>query len=316
MRVARHQTNSARASFRSAPAGQDHCGSADFGVGLTYWAVGRQNVYDDPSFFAGYRKMRANRAGLHENVVHPALPLLLEGDLLGSRILDLGCGDGWFCKIALEGGAEAVVGIDPSYRMLADARASITDSRASFVQGFVEDAEFEASSFDLIASIFALHYVEDFVGVTRSIARWLVPGGVLAVVVEHPVMTCQHELDWVRDDGGEPIAWPVCNYHDEGGRVEHWFIDGVVKYHRRIETIVNALREAHFTIERLIEPAPAPEIVEFGRGRSSLIRPEVLGIRARKATIGRSVGASFANAAHASGLPQGRATTFMHRVGG
>lgn len=159
-----------------------------------------------------------------------------------------------------------------------------------FVQEFVEDAEFEAASFDLVASIFALHYVENFARVTQSIARWLAPGGVLALVIEHPVMTCQHELDWVRDDRGEPIAWPVCNYQDEGGRVEHWFIEGVIKYHRRIETIVSALVRAHFTIEKLIEPAPAPRMVDSGRGRSSLIRPEVLGIRARKPTTGRSFG--------------------------
>ena len=116
----------------------------------------------------------------------------------------------------------------------------------------------------------------------RSVASWLAPGGVFVLVVEHPVATCQRRLDWI-EENGELVAWPVLDYHDDGARTEHWYVDGVVKYHRRVETIVSTLIEAGLALETLVEPAPTREAVErAGRGKSGLIRPEVLGIRAIK----------------------------------
>src|SRR6266540_2363436 len=110
--------------------------------------MARQNIYDNPEFFAGYRNLRDNLTGLHENVVQPALPRLLPDDLSGKRVLDLGCGEGWFCQVALDGGARSVVGVDPSALMLERARASIRDPRASFVHTFAEDASFEEGTFE------------------------------------------------------------------------------------------------------------------------------------------------------------------------
>lgn len=75
-------------------------------------------------------------------------------------------------------------------------------------------------------------------------------------------------------------------YHEDGARSEHWYVDGVVKYHRRIETVVNTLVAAGFAIESLIEPAPTPEAFErAGRGKTGLIIPEVLGLRAARSRL-------------------------------
>lgn len=242
--------------------------------------MARQNIYDDPEFFAGYRNLRDNLIGLHENVIRPALPRLLPDDLAGKRVLDLGCGEGWFCRVALDAGADSVVGVDPSERMLEWARASSSDPRVRLVRAFAEDALFEPESFDVVVSILALHYVEDYAGVVAAVARWLAPGGVFAFLVEHPVATCQRRLDWIIEDD-ELVAWPVFDYHDEGPRTEHWYVEGVVKYHRTVETMVDGLFDAGFLLERLIEPAPTRQAIErAGRGGSGLIRPEVLGIRA------------------------------------
>ena len=66
--------------------------------------MSRQNVYDEAEFFAGYSQMRARRTGLHERVVDGVLRRLLP-DLAEKRVVDLGCGDGWACRVALELGA-------------------------------------------------------------------------------------------------------------------------------------------------------------------------------------------------------------------
>lgn len=244
--------------------------------------MARQNVYDNPEFFAGYRNLRDNLTGLHENVVQPAMPQLLPDDLTDTRVLDLGCGEGWFCGIALAAGARSVVGVDPSALMLERARASIADPRASFVNGFAEDVEFDAESFDVVVSVLSLHYVEDYAGVVGSVARWLAPGGVFAMVIEHPMGTSQREMDWIKD-GDRLIAWPVYGYDNEGERQEHWYVDGVVKYHRRVDTTVNTLIDAGLVVEKLLEPAPTAQAVrQAGRGASGLVRPDVLGVRATK----------------------------------
>jgi SAM-dependent methyltransferase len=244
--------------------------------------VARQNIYDDPDFFAGYRDLRENLTGLHELVVRPSLPELLPS-LTDKRVVDLGCGGGWFCKIALDQGSRSVVGIDPSERMLEHARAAITDDRrVTFVRAFAEDVELPNASADVVVSVLALHYVADYAGVIHSVSNWLVDGGAFVMQVEHPITTCQRDLDWL-EERGELHAWPVHGYHDEGLRTEHWYVDGVVKYHRRTDTILNTLIETGFVIDRVAEPAAAREAVEAaGRGASGLIRPEVLGVRATK----------------------------------
>jgi hypothetical protein len=60
----------------------------------------------------------------------------------------------------------------------------------------------------------------------------------------------------VRDAAGRPLYWPVDDYRVEGARRTRWFIDGVVKYHRTIETYVNGLLAAGFLLRSLREPEP------------------------------------------------------------
>ncbi len=84
-----------------------------------------QNIYDNDEFFAGYARLPRSVAGLDGAPEWPALRALLP-DLRGCRVLDLGCGYGWFCRWAREAGAAAVLGIDVSEKMLARARADTT----------------------------------------------------------------------------------------------------------------------------------------------------------------------------------------------
>jgi hypothetical protein len=44
--------------------------------------------------------------------------------------------------------------------------------------------------------------------------------------------------------GGTPRHWPVDRYRDEGKRRTRWFVDGVVKHHRTVETYVNGVLAA------------------------------------------------------------------------
>ncbi len=56
-----------------------------------------QNIYDDPSFFDGYQKLRQNPSAANDLVEKPALFSLLP-DVAGKAVVDLGCGYGENCR--------------------------------------------------------------------------------------------------------------------------------------------------------------------------------------------------------------------------
>ena len=245
--------------------------------------MGRQNVYDDPEFFAGYRNLRDNLIALHENVIQPMVPVIIP-DASGKHVIDLGCGEGFYCRIARDQGAAHVLGIDPSERMLAVARERTTGGGIEYVRAFAEDADVRANSVDLVVTILALHYVEDFAGVLRSVWYWLRPsGGEFVMIVEHPVATAPDPWKGYTMDGEQEEAWLLTDYFDEGERETEWYIPGVIKYHRRIDTMANTLIRQGFVLRQFYEPAPTLDVVaEHPRSRGDSIRPGVLGIRAQK----------------------------------
>ncbi|STT04920.1 type 11 methyltransferase [Klebsiella michiganensis] len=76
-----------------------------------------QNIYDDPAFFAGYATLDRSVKGLEGAPEWPTLQQMLP-PLSGLRVVDLGCGYGWFCRWARDQGAAQVDGLDLSSRML------------------------------------------------------------------------------------------------------------------------------------------------------------------------------------------------------
>ena len=77
-----------------------------------------QNIYDSDAFFEGYSRLPRSIEGLEGAPEWPALRAMLP-DLRGRRVLDLGCGFGWFCRWARTQGAVQVAGIDVSKKMQA-----------------------------------------------------------------------------------------------------------------------------------------------------------------------------------------------------
>jgi SAM-dependent methyltransferase len=207
-------------------------------------------------FFASYEKLRRVAIGLNEVLEQPALRSMLPASLEGMRILDLGCGFGDFARKPRREGARAVVGIDISLRMLECAIALTSDPAITYRHSSIEQFELEDDPFDVVGSSLALHYVEDYCGAVRRIARVFKAGGRLAFSVEHPMCTALPQQQWIKDAGGNPLYWPVDDYHVEGKRETRWFIDGVVKYHRTVETYVTTLISAGFSLHSLTEPVP------------------------------------------------------------
>ncbi|HLZ27275.1 MAG TPA: class I SAM-dependent methyltransferase [Chloroflexota bacterium] len=204
----------------------------------------------------------------------------------GRRALDLGCGAGQLAHYLATSGASEVIGVDVSDRMLALARAGWAHPNLNYQRASLEELAFPAARFDLVVSSLAFHYVDDYTGLVRRIAGWLVPDGVLVFSTEHPIFTARLPGDgWVLDAQGHRARYALDDYAEEGARQEHWFIPGVRKVHRTLATLINGLIDAGLTLERVVEPVPSADRVQTDpAARDERRRPMFVLIRARKPT--------------------------------
>ena len=216
-----------------------------------------QNIYDDEEFFAGYSRLRRSVEGLDGAPEWPALRALLP-DLRGCKVLDLGCGFGWFCRWARQQGAAHVLGIDVSEKMLTRGRAATRDPAITYIRADLEHLELQAETFGVVYSSLALHYVENLSGLISQVHRSLVPGGSLVFSVEHPIFTAPSEPNWSLDAAGHKI-WPVDGYLNEGLRSTDWLAKGVIKQHRTLATYINMLIGIGFSISHIEEWGPTEE---------------------------------------------------------
>jgi 2-polyprenyl-3-methyl-5-hydroxy-6-metoxy-1,4-benzoquinol methylase len=100
-------------------------------------------------------------------------------DLRGKLVLDVGCGMGRFAEVATRWGAR-VVGIDLSAAAEVAAKNLASREFVAF-QADVFSLPFAPESFDLIYSVGVLHHTPDCEGAVKTLARYLKPGGTLAV---------------------------------------------------------------------------------------------------------------------------------------
>ena len=240
-----------------------------------------QNIYDNPEFFEGYSRLSRSVEGLDGAAEWPALKALLP-ELRGLRVVDLGCGFGWFCRWAQQQGAAAVLGIDVSKKMLARARAAATDAAITYLEADLERAELPQAAFDLAYGSLALHYVEDLGGLLAKVRRALAPNGRLVFSVEHPIFTAPTQPGWSLGVDGRK-TWPVDSYLCEGPRRTDWLAKGVIKQHRTLTTYLSLLLGLGFTLSHIEEWGPTDEQIA---ARSALAderqRPMFLLVAARR----------------------------------
>lgn len=245
--------------------------------------MAQQNIYDNEQFFEGYKKIRDNEVNANNLFEIPALFSMMP-DLKGKRVLDLGCGFGEHCKQFIEQGAQKVVGIDISEKMLAVAQKENANPNISYINMPMENIGELDEKFDVVVSSLAFHYVEDYAGVVKNIYNLLEKEGIFIYSQENPLCTCHSGGDrWTRDEKGNKIHLNLRDYGIEGERESVWFVDNVKKYHRTFSTIINTLINAGFSIEKMIEPLPSEEILANYPDYQDLFhKPDFLLLRVKK----------------------------------
>jgi len=243
-----------------------------------------QNIYDNPAFFDGYYALREKDTCLNDLVEQPAMAALLP-DTRGKSVLDLGCGYGRNCLAFARQGAARVVGLDISEKMLAVARRESGGATVEYLRMSMTELASLAGAFDLVYSSLAFHYIEDFPQLADDIYRLLRPGGHLLFSQEHPIITAtvDGQGGWNRGPDGAPLSYTFSNYCQSGRRESHWFIDGVVKYHRPMGEILTTLAKAGFVLEEVCEPVPPPWALEkLPAAAKEFLKPNFLIVKASK----------------------------------
>lgn len=245
--------------------------------------MSQQNIYDNEIFFTGYRALRTNENNANNLFETPALLSLLP-ELQGRSVLDLGCGCGDHCAEFVRSGADRVVGVDISSKMLAAAEAENSHPAITYLNMPMESIGGLNDTFDIVVSSLAVHYVEDFRGLAQNVFSLLKPDGLFVFSQENPINTCYSGGDrWTRDEQGNKLHANLSNYSTDGERRSAWFVDGVIRYHRTFSSVVNTLVEAGFVIERMIEPVPDAEMLEkHPEHRDLLHKPDFLLVRSKK----------------------------------
>lgn len=197
-----------------------------------------------------------NEDGPTDTPQWPLLKTMLPQDLGSMSVLDLGCGDGWFCRWAAGEGAAQVLGMDASNNMLDRARrlSAMADERILFKQADLETVSLQQNAYDLVFSGLALHYVVNLGALLRQVHRSLRPGGSFVFSVEHPIFTAPVSPHFEPAKSSlHGCFWPLSNYFTEGGRTVTWLGSGVKKQHHTLSGYIKAVLSAGFTVEAVDE---------------------------------------------------------------
>ena len=191
--------------------------------------MSKQNVYDNNVFFENFQSSRSNDVNFNDCIETPILFGMLP-DLHGKRILDIGCGMGQHVKQYSDMGADTVLGLDISAKMLDYAKEHNNNHNIIYRQMAMEDIDTINETFDLVTSSLAFDYVEDFPGLMEKIHNLMEKDAEFVFSMSHPIVTAWDGVydRYTRTETGERLYANLRNYCTENkhnsmkrGRIHH-----------------------------------------------------------------------------------------------
>lgn len=170
------------------------------------------------------------------------------GDVLGKKMLEIGCGSGESLRYLGERKAAELWGMDISEEQIKKTMQHLTECGllAKLICSPMEDeCGIPENYFDFVYSIYAIGWTTDLEGTFSRIASYLKKDGFFIFSWSHPIHKCV-----VAEN--DMLAFKKC-YFDES-----WYsvsLDGgaLSLSDRKLSTYVNALAKAGFVIEQMVE---------------------------------------------------------------
>lgn len=191
---------------------------------MTDWWL--QELGEDPSYSA---------------VVTPLLVDVLEPQL-DAIYLDLGSGEGRVMR-ALQGRGAVVHGVELNPELASHAGGVAVAELPSIPM--------RAASYDGVYSVLTLEHIPDHATFFLETARVTKAGGVLALVMNHPIWTAPDSTP-ISDVDGE-VLWRPGRYFSRGASELAAGNSTVTFHHRSISDLLNAAADARWSLERMVE---------------------------------------------------------------
>ena len=191
---------------------------------LTQWWLAE--VEDDPAY---------------ESVVTPLLTRVLAPQR-AHMYLDVGCGEGRVMRAVSKVGA-TVHGLDVNPELARRAgRAVVADLVA---------IPLRANTYDGVYSVLTLEHVDDHDAFFEEAARVAKPGGVLALVINHPLWTAPESTP-IADSEGE-VLWRPGAYFSRGSSRLPAGASEVTFHHRSMSDLLNSASAAEWNLQQMVE---------------------------------------------------------------
>ncbi|HYK92893.1 MAG TPA: class I SAM-dependent methyltransferase [Thermoplasmata archaeon] len=222
-------------------------------------------------FGAWYDEKQGDTGDLwHRTLIDPGLLQRLGALPSGTRVLDVGCGNGYLTRRLAREGAR-VTGVDLSEELIdaARARERAEPLGITYTVGDAAAMDFLPDhGFDVAIANMSLMDIENGEATLREMGRVVRPGGRLVASLSHPCFDIDTRSAWSYEVVGptSTVYRKVTGYRtphsdeyiwDPGSRPEI----RTVGYHRPLSWYAHALRAAKFVIVDLDEPAPQPGFV-------------------------------------------------------
>jgi SAM-dependent methyltransferase len=166
--------------------------------------------------------------------------------------LDIGCGEGRFCRM-MKGYGLQVVGVDPTDALICEARRR--DPGGDYRIGRAEALDFADGFFDLVVSYVTLVDIADLRSAIGEMARVLRPGGALLIANLTSFSTAGPLEGWMPDRDGK-LHFPIDRYLEERADWVGWRGIRIRNWHRPLGTYMTLLLGAGLELRHFAEPAP------------------------------------------------------------
>ncbi len=168
--------------------------------------------------------------------------------LSDKKVLDLGCGYGWYTDFFSSVGAE-VIGCDGSAKMLALAKEKYPSCVFECCD-IEKTMPYDNNCFDLVFCNQVIMDIKNFEGLFEEAYRILKAGGIFYFSIVHPAF---YDCRWVKDENGFSYAKIMTKYLSEYN-FENEFWGRTTHYHRTMSKYLNTATQMGFRLVHLGEP--------------------------------------------------------------
>jgi len=209
---------------------------------------------------AYYEKRKGDRFDYNKDIEIPALIKLI-GSVRGKILLDMGCGFGDHAQILSRKGAKKIIGFDVSKELVRFAQERKIPRTEFGIGDMDKKLPYKNSSFDMVYSGLAVHYVKNLKQLFKETRRVLRKGGMFCFSTQHILFNLQNQTPNGLVGVEKTPRRILGDYFDESGKLINLgkTMGKVRMYTYTMETFIKTALAAGFTLVDYVDAKPIKE---------------------------------------------------------